>query len=340
MKTISFKNAVLTVLVLAGTLIAVTAGAQDGKDKKQKQEEIIIKKKGDKDGKMTIVVDGDKITVNGEPLAEFNDDNIIIRKRELFGPDGGWANGSRSLRTPRAPLPPNPPRVWGFQGEGAGTVTSPKAMLGVYTEKDEKGARISQVVDNSPAEKAGLAKGDIITKAGDKNITDPSSLSDAIGDLKPGDEIELQYLRNNKRKKAKVILGERKSQVGTFNFTAPSFDEDMMRSFEFHGPQDWQEGKGLFYSRPQLGIRIQDTEEGNGVKVLDVTDASVAEKAGIKKDDIITAIDGTAIKSAEEAKKKIAELKDKSSYGVTVLRDNQTVQVEVKIPKKLKTADL
>lgn len=340
MKTICFKNTVLTVLALAGMLIAVTADAQEGKDKKQKQEEIIIKKKGDKDGKMTIVVEGDKITVNGEPLAEFNDDNIIIRKREIFGPDGGWADGSRSLRAPHPPFPPNPPRVEEFQGDGAITVTGPKAMLGVYTEKDEKGARISQVVDNSPAEKAGLTKGDIIMKAGDKNITDPSSLSDAIGGLKPGDEIELQYLRNNKQKKAKVILGERKSQARTFNFTAPSFDEGMMRSFKFRGPQSWQGGEDLFYNRPQLGIRIQETEEGNGVKVLDVNDASVAEKAGIKKDDIITAIDGTAIKSAEEAKKKITELKDKSSYGVTVLRDNQTVQVEVKIPKKLKTADL
>ena len=150
----------------------------------------------------------------------------------------------------------------------------------------------------------------------------------------------IEYLRNNKQKKAKVILGERKSQARTFNFAAPYFDEDMMRSFKFRGPQDWQGGGDLFYSRPQLGIRIQDTEEGNGVKVLDVTDASAAEKAGIKKDDIITAIDGTEIKSAEEARKKIAELKDKSSYGVTVLRDNQTVQVEVKIPKKLKTANL
>ena len=138
MKTISFKNAVLTVLALAGTLVAVRADAQDGKDKKQKQEEIIIKKKGNEDEKMTIVVDGDKITVNGEPLAEFNDDNIIIRRRELFGSDGGWANGSRSLRVPRPPLPPNPPRVREFRGDGAITATAPKAMLGVYTEKDEK----------------------------------------------------------------------------------------------------------------------------------------------------------------------------------------------------------
>lgn len=343
MKTACFKGTVLTVLAIACMAISVSVSAQDLKNKKQKQEEIIIKKKGDKDEKITIVVEGDKITVNGEPLAEFNDDDIIIRKRSDFGPDNDWAERSRSLRAPHPPFPPEapfPPQVWEYLGGGALTATAPKAMLGVYTEKDEKGAKVSQVMDDSPAEKAGLTKGDIITKAGNKSIADPSALSDAIGNLKPGDEVQIQYLRDNKQKKVKVTLGERKSPARTYNFNAPSFNEDMMREFKFRGPQNWQGDLDLFNSKPQLGIRIQDTEEGNGVKVLDVNEASPAEKSGIKKDDIITSIDGTEIKNAGDAKKKITELKDKSSYPVTVLRNNQTVQIEIKIPKKLEATNL
>lgn len=343
MKTAFCKGTVLTILAFACMLVSVSVSAQNLKNKKQKQEEIIIKKKGDKDEKITIVVDGDKITVNGEPLAEFNDDDIIIRKRKVFGPDNDWADGSRTFRAPRAPFPPGapvPPRVWGFSGDDALTTTEPKALLGVYTEKDEKGVKISQVTDDSPAGKAGLMKGDIITKAGDKKITDPSSLSNAISALKPGDDIQVQYLRDNKQKKVKVTLGERKSPARTFNFTAPSFNEDMAKSFQFRGPQNREGDWGMFNSKPQLGIRIQDTEEGNGVKVLDVNEASPAEKSGIQKDDIITSIDGAEIKNAGDAKKKISELKDKSSYPVTVLRNNQTVQIDIKIPKKLKTTDL
>lgn len=343
MKTACFKGTVLTVLAVACMVISVSVSAQDLKNKKQKQEEIIIKKKGDKDEKITIVVEGDKITVNGEPLAEFNDDDIIIRKRSDFGRDNDWAERSRSLRAPHPPFPPEapfPPQVWEYSGDGALTATAPKAMLGVYTEKDEKGAKVSQVMDDSPAEKAGFTKGDIITKAGNKSIADPSALSDAIGNLKPGDEVQMQYLRDNKQKKVKVTLGERKSLASTYNFNAPSFNEDMMREFKFRGPQNWQGDLDLFNSKPQLGIRIQDMEEGNGVKVLDVNEASPAEKSGIKKDDIITSIDGTEIKNAGDAKKKITELKDKSSYPVTVLRNNQTVQIEIKIPKKLETTNL
>ncbi|HRN56324.1 MAG TPA: PDZ domain-containing protein [Agriterribacter sp.] len=345
MKTAYCKGTVFTILAFACMLAGVSVNAQDlkHKNKKEKQEEIIIKKKGDKDEKITIVVDGDKITVNGTPLAEFNDDDIIIHKRNFSGPGNDWADGSRSFRAPRSPFPPDAPvapRVWGFSGGDAFITAAPKALLGVYTEKDEKGAKISQVTDDSPAAKAGLMKGDIITKAGDTKITDPSSLSDAIGALKPGDEIQVQYLRDNKQKKVKVTLVERRSPARTFHFSAPSFNEDIAKSFPFREPQNRDGDWGMFNSKPRLGIRIQDMEEGNGVKVLDVNEASPAEKSGIQKNDIITSIDGMEIKNAGDAKKKISELKDSSSYPVTVLRDNQTVQIHITIPKKLKTTDL
>lgn len=340
MKTAFFKNSVLAALACALMLSTVSANAQNSKNKKQKQEEIIIKKKGDKDEKMTIVIDGDKVTVNEEPLAEFKDDDIIIRKRDLFGSPNGQDWGSRDFRAPRAPFPPVPPGAWGFSGGNSMMDTEPRAMLGVYTEQNEKGAKINQVMDDSPAQKAGLAKGDIITKAGDRDITDPSSLSEAIGDLKPGDEVQIQYLRDNKQKKAKVILGEHKSSARTFQYSAPPFKDDMMREFKFRGPESWQHNWDMFGSKPQLGIRIQDTEEGNGVKVLDVNEESAAEKSGIKKDDIIVSIDGTEIKNADDAKKKMADIKDKSAYPVKVLRNNETVNIDIKIPRKLKTTDL
>jgi serine protease Do len=340
MKTAFFKNSVLAALACALMLSTVSANAQNSKNKKQKQEEIIIKKKGDKDEKMTIVIDGDKVTVNGEPLAEFKDDDIIIMKRDLFNSPDRQDWGSRDFRAPRPPFPPVPPRAWGFSGDNSMMDMEPRAMLGVYTEQNEKGAKINQVMDDSPAQKAGLAKGDIITKAGDKDITDPSSLSDAIGELKPGDEVQIQYLRDNKQKKVKVTLGEHKSSARTFQYSVPPFRDDMMREFKFRGPQSWQHNWDMLGSRPQLGIRIQDTEDGKGVKVLDVNEESAAEKSGIKKDDIIVSIDGTEIKNADDAKKKMADIKDKSAYPVKVLRNNETVNIDIKIPRKLKTTDL
>ncbi|HEX5026853.1 MAG TPA: PDZ domain-containing protein [Agriterribacter sp.] len=340
MKKAFLRCSLLTAAISGYILLSIPVAAQEVENKKK--EEIIIQKKKDKDEKMTIVIDGDKITVNGEPLSDFKDEDVIIRKRNLaISPDKG-NRGSRDFMappSPYAPLPPMPPHVWRFSDDDAITLFAPRAMLGVFTEKDGKGAKINEVMDSSAAQKAGLAKGDIITKVGDKEITDPPSLSAAIRDQKPGDEIQVEFIRANKQMKAKVKLGESKSSARTFNFDMAPFNEDATREFKFHGP-NWEGNWDLFTEKPQLGIRIQDVEEGNGVKVLDVEESSTAEKAGIKKDDLIIAIDGTVIKNAGDAKKKVVELKDKSSYPVKLKRKGAMITVNVKVPKKLKSADL
>ena len=341
MYTLMLKRTFSGMLAVALVLSAVTVPAQDSK-KAKKQEEIIIKKKADKDEKMTIVIDGDDVMINGKPVTEFNDDDISVRKiKRDFSFDGrhtdpgefGWA-----YRPPMPPIPPVPPY---FSGRGAISIdgdrvymsNEPKAMLGVYTEKDEKGAKVTGITEGSPAEKAGLQKGDIITKVNDKSIAGPAALSETIDNMKPGDEIRLIYTRDGKQKKITLKLGERKEPfTRSFNFNAPEFNRDFFRNYKFDGQ--------VFGNRPRLGIKIQDIEEGNGVKVIDMDDASPAARSGIQKDDIITSIDGADIKNTEDAREKMADLKDKSMYNVKLLRNGNVVNVDVKVPKKLKTTDL
>ena len=86
-----------------------------------------------------------------------------------------------------------------------------------------------------------------------------------------------------------------------------------------------------------LGLSVQDTDDGKGVKVIEVDDESNAEKAGIKEDDIITEVEGKAVNSADEIAKIIKESKDKTSVMVKLTRSGKTQNIEVKIPRKLKT---
>jgi serine protease Do len=67
-----------------------------------------------------------------------------------------------------------------------------------------------------------------------------------------------------------------------------------------------QDGRGstVFNRRPRLGLEIQDVEEGKGVKILDVDSETPAAKAGLKKDDVISDIDGKTIASVEDLKEK------------------------------------
>ena len=67
---------------------------------------------------------------------------------------------------------------------------------------------------------------------------------------------------------------------------------------------------------------------------------SNAAKAGLKEEDIITEIDGKAVNSTDETVKIIRESKEKTSIMVKLLRGGKTMNIEVRMPRKIKTADL
>jgi serine protease Do len=91
---------------------------------------------------------------------------------------------------------------------------------------------------------------------------------------------------------------------------------------------------------PKLGLSVQDTEDGKGVKVVEVDEDSNAAKAGVKENDIITHINDEAVNSADEIARKVRAGRDKSSLQIKVLRNGKAQNIEVKTPRKLKTADL
>jgi serine protease Do len=101
---------------------------------------------------------------------------------------------------------------------------------------------------------------------------------------------------------------------------------------------------GQYYAfgdnRPRLGLSVQDTEEGKGVKVIDVDDEGNAQKAGVKEDDIIVAVNDKEVNSADEVAKIVRDNRDKPSVMLKIKRDGKTQNIEVKMPHKLKTADL
>jgi serine protease Do len=96
----------------------------------------------------------------------------------------------------------------------------------------------------------------------------------------------------------------------------------------------------LFNRKPRLGIEIQDVEEGKGVKILDVDDDTPAAKAGLKKDDVISGLNGKSIDSVDELQSALKEMKEGDSFKVTYKRNGQSQTAEIRFPKKLKTAEL
>ena len=70
-----------------------------------------------------------------------------------------------------------------------------------------KGTQLA-VLPGSPADKAGLKEGDIILKLGNQDISETNSISSVIGKKKPGDKVEVVYLRDGKQNKSTLTLVE------------------------------------------------------------------------------------------------------------------------------------
>ena len=329
------------------------------KDAKETQE-IIIRKKGDKDTKVTIEIKGDKVTINGKPMSEFKDGDITINKRDIKI----W-DGQRNFS-----FAPGEDMEMFFNGPMKGSITGERrAFLGVTTntttdddskEAKPNGAEITNITKGSAAEKAGLKEGDIITKINDKKFEGPGALSETVSSFKPKEEVTVYYKRDGKEKSTKTVLGETQSSESmAYSFSGPGGN---MRSFTLprtqamprvQGVPMWNdeamagldnlrsaEGFAMFPRQQKLGLKIQDTEEGNGVKVLDTDKDSPAEKAGLKKDDIVTEIGGKKITNTDEAREQLMENAEKSAYNIKAKRNGSEMSFDIKIPKKLKTANL
>ena len=91
---------------------------------------------------------------------------------------------------------------------------------------------------------------------------------------------------------------------------------------------------------PKIGISIEDLTEGSGAKVLDVTEGSPAAKAGIVKNDIITSVDGSSICDVATLQEKAANLKAGDNIALKLTRDGKSKEMTIKIPKKVKKANI
>ena len=93
-------------------------------------------------------------------------------------------------------------------------------------------------------------------------------------------------------------------------------------------------------STPKLGLKIEDVENNGGAKVLTVEEGSAADKAGLKKDDIITEINGERVNNVNEMREQLNEEDDKGILNFKAKRNNAEMNFEVKIAKELNNADL
>jgi serine protease Do len=153
------------------------------------------------------------------------------------------------------------------------------------------GALVADVTDNSPAEQAGIRRGDVVVAYNGKNIEDSSSLPALVAATPVGKTVPIEVLRKGKNKTLEVTVSRLKEQE-------VAIDEPT--------EQKGKLGLALRDLRPEERERLA-LEEDEGVGVAAVQPESPAAEAGIQAGDIILQVNQTPVGSVEALKKEIGK---------------------------------
>lgn len=178
-----------------------------------------------------------------------------------------------------------------------------------------KGALVAEVVDGSPADKAGVKRGDVITGFAGKEISDIHQLTSLVAVTPVGQEAPLKIKRDGKDMTLKVKVGKLESK------------EPAATQTEQTSQGKW--GLQLQQLTPDLARQLGSKAKG-GVVVAGVQSGSPAEDAAIQRGDIILEIDRHQVKDVADAKEKIEKAGKKDSLLLLVEREGKSLYIVLK----------
>jgi len=166
--------------------------------------------------------------------------------------------------------------------------------------KIRKGAIITQVYENSPAEEAGLQADDIIISIDNREIHNSQDVRNVVGYSAPGTKLTFVVLRNGNEKKITLTVGAR------------PVAEDMIE---------------------QLGIQVKNSDDGVGVVITDVKEDSDAARVGLQSGMVILSVNRERVNSVKEFKDALRKAEGKDKVILSVKADRMTYYVVLPLKK-------
>jgi len=279
-------------------------------------------------------------------------------------PSGGVARAQEPAPPPSADDFGN---TFSFFVEGGG-------FLGVYGEditrdnmahyhlSEPRGVGITQVMNESPAQKAGLRNNDVILRLDGENVTSVRKLNRLVSEIAPDHVVKITISRNGAEQDVTATIGKRNN----LNAARDLFSGRQPRVWKWEGPRNSDKFPNMekipnaekfpnvekFFDLPdnsgdlaiimgnsrRIGVSTMELSKqladyfgianGHGVLVTSVSDDGPAAKSGVKAGDVITAVDGEAVDSPGDIARLINRKKD-GDVTLTVIRNKsqQTIRV-------------
>jgi serine protease Do len=293
------------------------------------------------------------LVVGGSVLAAQSADELL---QELMAgdpdpePELAW-----QAETPQPPQPPQPPqaapeaRGFAFAGKtggsylGVGIAEIDSNRAKELKLKEEHGVELTRIEPDSPAERAGLQKGDVVLEYNGQRVEGMEQFQRMVRETPPKRTVKLLISRNGATQTATATVEKRKQKE--WAVLAPEFRRDMdklqeeLGQLQFRMPDMPQ--PFMAWRTTMLGIEAESLTPQlaeffgvkEGVLVRTVIRDTPAEKAGLKAGDVITKVDGEVVKTPGDVSSKLKSRAGKS-VPITVVRNRGEVVLSVVLEDK------
>ncbi len=197
---------------------------------------------------------------------------------------------------------------------------SPRSFVGVNSFDTAEGGVTFDTIDapGSPADKAGLVGGDIITSFDGQRVQTDDEIMDLLGRTEIGKTVDVVFLRDGEQKTTKLTTVSR----AEFDRLRKEFD----RRPEGKGQFGYDDGNSERVPIP--GTKIF------GVRLDKIHQSRPADLAGIKEGDIVTEFDGIPIRTPKELRWRVRRALPYSTVKVVVIRGSEKLEIPVKMGKE------
>ena len=248
---------------------------------------------------------------------------------------------------PATPTAPEAPMAFSFAfGDGSYLGVVPEEInrenMSRYGLSTVRGVGVARVSEGSPADKAGLKKGDVIVQFDNEPVTSARKLLRLVGEAAPEQSVRLTILRSGSEQQVSVTLGERDNGSRALRaLTVPRGDYRLQTPTT---PRAWGNGDApevfsySFGNNRRVGIsstpltkQLADyfgVQTGKGLLVTSVSENSPAAKAGLRAGDVVTEVNGEKIEGSGDFVRAINRKED-GEVTLTIIRDKSQRTIKV-----------
>jgi serine protease Do len=198
------------------------------------------------------------------------------------------------------------------------------AMVKAFGLPDTKGALVNDVMKTSPAEKAGLKRGDVIRSFNGKAVESSDELQAQVSVTPPNKSVPVELIRNREKKSISLTLGERPESADTGESGQPESPNGSQKKEAKPAQREWL-GAKVGVLTPEAADNYQQPRDAQGVVVMDIKPGSDADELGLVPGDVIRAVNQVPTPDLATFRKATDNVKISQGVVLDILRQGHPI---------------